>query len=106
MRRIQPKKLNPTNARGNNKNILRLIDLRYKTYVPECDNLDNFTKALISTLGVASRQASYAADSQETLLAEMDQRRESISGVSLDEEMANMVRFSMLITHLQGFSQP
>ena len=61
--------------------------------MPECDNLDNFTKALISTLGVASRQASYAADSQETLLAEMDQRRESISGVSLDEEMANMVRF-------------
>lgn len=85
--------IDPTNARGNNKNILRLIDLRYKTYVPECDNLDNFTKALISTLGVASRQASYAADSQETLLAEMDQRRESISGVSLDEEMANMVRF-------------
>ena len=71
--------------------------------MPECDNLDNFTKALISTLGVASRQASYAADSQETLLAEMDQRRESISGVSLMRKWQIWCVFSMLITHLQGF---
>jgi flagellar hook-associated protein 1 FlgK len=33
------------------------------------------------------------ADNQEILVGEMDKRRESIMGVSLDEEMANMVRF-------------
>ncbi|MFS8501279.1 MAG: flagellar hook-associated protein FlgK [Caldicoprobacter sp.] len=82
-----------TYAKGNNKNILRLLELRYKTYVPECDNMDNFTKALISTLGVASRQAAHMADNQEMLVNEMDKRRQSVSGVSLDEEMANMVRF-------------
>ncbi|HHU17954.1 MAG TPA: flagellar hook-associated protein FlgK, partial [Clostridiales bacterium] len=85
--------IDPTDAKGNNKNILRLLDLRHRTYVPECDNMDNFTKALVSTLGVASRQAVHEADNQEMLVAEMDRRRESVSGVSLDEEMANMVRF-------------
>jgi len=85
--------VDPADAKGNNKNILRLLDLRHKTYVPECDNMDNFTKALISTLGVSSRQASHMADNQEILVGEMDKRRESIMGVSLDEEMANMVRF-------------
>jgi len=89
----QDPNFNPADAKGNNKNILRLLDLRQKTYVPECDNMDNFTKALISTLGVASRQAAHMADNQEILVNEMDKRRESISGVSLDEEMANMVRF-------------
>ncbi|MFO7154800.1 MAG: flagellar hook-associated protein FlgK [Caldicoprobacter oshimai] len=91
---MDPQKgFNPAEAKGNNKNILRLLDLRHKTYVPECNNMDNFTKALISTLGVASRQAAHMADNQEMLVAEMDKRRQSVSGVSLDEEMANMVRF-------------
>jgi len=89
----QDPNFNPADAKGNNKNILRLLDLRHKTYVPECSNMDNFTKALISTLGVASRQAAHMADNQEMLVNEMDKRRESVSGVSLDEEMANMVRF-------------
>ena len=85
--------IDPTTTKGNNKNVLRLLDLRYRTYVHECDNLDDFVKAFVSTLGVASRQASNAADNQEMLVAEMDRRREAVSGVSLDEEMANMVRF-------------
>jgi flagellar hook-associated protein 1 FlgK len=85
--------VDPSDAKGNNKNILRLLDLRHNTYVAECDNVDNFVKALISTLGVSSRQAKHMADNQEILAGEMESRRQSISGVSLDEEMSNMVRF-------------
>jgi len=83
----------PSTARGNNKNVLRLLDLRHNTFVEDVQNIENFTKGLIATLGVASRQAAHMAHNQETLAGEMQRRRESISSVSLDEEMASMVRF-------------
>ena len=83
----------PTEERGNNKNILRLLDLRHNTFVEEVPNVETFTKGLISTLGVASRQAAHMTHNQETLASEMSRRRESISSVSIDEEMAAMVRF-------------
>jgi len=83
----------PGEARGNNKNILRLLDLRHNTFIDEIPNVENFTKGLISTLGVASRQAAHMTQNQETLAAEMNRRRAEISSVSLDEEMASMVRF-------------
>ncbi len=85
--------ITPAQARGNNKNILRFLDLRHNTFVDEVQNLDNFAKGLISTLGVASRQASQMTRNQETLTGEMSRRRQSVSSVSLDEEMAAMVRF-------------
>jgi len=83
----------PIQERGNNKNILRLLDLRHNTFVEEVPNVETFTKGLISTLGVASRQAAHMTHNQETLASEMSRRRESISSVSIDEEMAAMVRF-------------
>ena len=85
--------ITPDQARGNNKNILKLLDLRQNTFVQEVQSLDDFAKGLISTLGVASRQATQMTHNQETLKGEMSRRRESISSVSLDEEMASMVRF-------------
>jgi len=83
----------PSQAQGNNKNILRLLDLRHNTFLERMPNVENFTKGLISTLGVASRQAAHMTQNQETLSAEMNRRREEISSVSIDEEMASMVRF-------------
>lgn len=85
--------IHPTLERGNNKNVLRLLDLRHNTFIEEIPNIENFTKGLISTLGVASRQAAHMNHNQETLTEEMSRRRESISSVSIDEEMSAMVRF-------------
>jgi len=83
----------PDEARGNNKNILRMLDLRHNTFIEDIPNIETFTKGLISTLGVASRQAADMNHNQETLTEEMSRRRESISSVSIDEEMSAMVRF-------------
>jgi flagellar hook-associated protein 1 FlgK len=85
--------IHPTLERGNNKNVLRMLDLRHNTFIEEIPNIENFTKGLISTLGVASRQAAHMTHNQETLAEEMSRRRESISSVSIDEEMSAMVRF-------------
>jgi flagellar hook-associated protein 1 FlgK len=48
---------------------------------------------LVSTIGSMSRAASDSFTFDENLLSELNNRRESLSGVSLDEEAANLIRF-------------
>lgn len=47
---------------------------------------------LTTAVGSAARHAGYAAEAQATLHAQAESARESISGVNLDEEAANMLR--------------
>ena len=54
---------------------------------------EDFMKSLISNLGVDSQQAQRISSNQGILLDQIDIRRQSVSGVSLDEEMANMIKF-------------
>lgn len=55
--------------------------------------LNDYFNSLISELGVSSQEASRMVDNQDTLLQQLETRKESISGISLDEEMINMVQF-------------
>lgn len=55
--------------------------------------LDDYFNSLISELGVSYQEASKMVDNQESLLTQLETRKESISGVSLDEEMINMIQF-------------
>jgi flagellar hook-associated protein 1 FlgK len=48
---------------------------------------------LVSTIGSMSRAASDSLTFDGNLLSELNNRRESLSGVSLDEEAANLIRF-------------
>ncbi len=55
--------------------------------------MDDFWRSLTSTLGVQGQQAYRMVENQENLIGELDYKRQSISGVSLDEEMTNMIRY-------------
>lgn len=55
--------------------------------------LNDYFNSLISELGVSSQEASRMVDNQDSLLQQLEIRKESISGISLDEEMINMVQF-------------
>lgn len=55
--------------------------------------LEDFYKNIISGLGVAAREAGNIAENQEVLAEAAETRRESLTGVSLDEEMANLIQF-------------
>lgn len=48
---------------------------------------------LSAQAGSAARRAGLAAEAQSTIQAQIEAEREGISGVSLDEEAANLVRF-------------
>lgn len=48
---------------------------------------------LVSQIGNRAREAQVGEKAQETLLAQATNARESLSGVNLDEEAANLIRF-------------
>jgi len=50
-------------------------------------------RALISSLGVAGQEADRMGDNQQVLLRAIENQRDAVSGVSLDEEMAQMIKF-------------
>jgi flagellar hook-associated protein 1 FlgK len=54
---------------------------------------EDFMKSLVATLGVDSQQAQNYQTNQEVIVKQIENRRLSDSGVSMDEEMANMVKF-------------
>jgi flagellar hook-associated protein 1 FlgK len=56
-------------------------------------SMDNYFKDLIDKLGVQESQAKRVVTNQNTLLASFQQSRESNSGVSIDEEMANLIQY-------------
>ncbi len=54
---------------------------------------DDFYNSLISKLGTEAREAKQEFTSQNELMVELENMRQSVMGVNLDEEMANMVQF-------------
>lgn len=54
---------------------------------------DEFYNALVSAVGVNSASAQAGVRQQEGVLLQLNNRRESISGVSIDEELINLVQF-------------
>lgn len=55
--------------------------------------LDSYFKDIINTLGIQEGDAKRMVSKQELLLASFKQSRDSVSGVSLDEEMANLIQY-------------
>lgn len=55
--------------------------------------IDDYFRSTVGQLGVQSKEALRMLDNQKALVDQVDSRRQSVSGVSLDEEMANMIKF-------------
>jgi flagellar hook-associated protein 1 FlgK len=55
--------------------------------------IDDFFKAIVGQIGIQTQEARRQSENQSLLVYQVDARRQSVSGVSLDEEMANMIKF-------------
>ncbi|WP_018132179.1 flagellar hook-associated protein FlgK [Effusibacillus pohliae] len=55
--------------------------------------VEDYFQAVVGQLGVQSQQAQRMEKNQEALLQQIDNQRQSVSGVSIDEEMADMIKF-------------
>jgi len=81
---------------SNNENLKNIIELKNKTdmFSSTKGTPDDFVKALLSSLAVDAEHAKRMSINSQVLIADTENRRMSVSGVLLDEEMGNMVKFS------------
>ncbi|MCY9696121.1 flagellar hook-associated protein FlgK [Paenibacillus alginolyticus] len=94
---------NTKTVSGNNDIALNIVGLRtFKfsfdpaangTPILSKGTFDEFYQAVIGQLGVQSQEAGRQQDNQTGLVEQINSRRQSVSGVSLDEEMANMIKY-------------
>lgn len=84
---------------GDNRNALALAELQ-NAFTLEAGSAGSPTTSfagayeqLVARVGTNTRAAQYNASAQESLLQQAQAQRESISGVNLDEEAANLLRF-------------
>jgi len=78
---------------GDGSQALAMSLLRHKTAMFQEGKPEDFIKSLISNLGVDTQEAIRMYANQKHLTDQINNQREAISGVSMDEEMSNMVRF-------------
>jgi flagellar hook-associated protein 1 FlgK len=81
-------------APGNNGIALALVNLRNQPLGALGGmTLPQYYNALVGQVGNDARVSRNRAESQQLTLEHLHQIRESVSGVSLDEEAANLVKF-------------
>lgn len=90
-------------VRGNNELALQIAGLKNVKFNFDGSGLqkiilnggtfDEFLRAVVGTIGVQTQEATRQTENQKILVDQVESRRQSVSGVSLDEEMANMIKF-------------
>jgi flagellar hook-associated protein 1 FlgK len=78
---------------GDGTNILKMIETRHDVKLYEWGAPEDFIKSLVSNLGVDAAEANRVSTNQGILTKDYSSARDSIMGVSLDEEMANMIKY-------------
>ncbi|MFS0783691.1 flagellar hook-associated protein FlgK [Bacillus sp. 1P06AnD] len=90
---------------GNNKNAQALANLKTLSFdkystkgnagfpTDLTGNIDSYYSGVIGKLGVESQSAAQNLKNAYTIASSVDQNRQSVSAVSLDEEMVNMIKF-------------
>jgi flagellar hook-associated protein 1 FlgK len=79
---------------GDNRNALAIADLQNQTVMAGgMSTFDGFYGSFIGQVGTESLDAQRNASYQASLVDQLQNRREQVSGVSLDEEMTNLIKF-------------
>lgn len=82
------------NAPGDNRALLKIADLQDSKILDNGSaSFTEFSAGAIGALGVEARTAYQGLDTQQGILDQLGVLREQTSGVSLDEEAMNMLKF-------------
>lgn len=83
--------------KGNNDLAKLLANLKGSSFtVPgktSQSTIDGLFSSMVGQLGVQAQEAFRQTENSTFLVQQVDSRRQSVSGVSLDEEMTNMIKF-------------
>jgi flagellar hook-associated protein 1 FlgK len=78
---------------GNINVLNNILEIRHSKELFAEGASDDFMKSLIGTLGIDTQQANRISENQNNIVEQIINRRLSVSGVSIDEEMANLVKY-------------
>jgi len=83
------------NGTGNNKNAQSIASVYDKFLAMSAGNvtLEGFYDSLVGKVGVGVQNAGRAESQSDGILKQLNNMRESASGVSLDEELANLIKY-------------
>ena len=84
-----PDKANPV---GDGSNALRMATLKSDKAIGRF-TYEEFFKSIVADLGISSQEAKKFLENQNILLNNLEERRQATVGVSLDEEMAEMLKY-------------
>ncbi len=78
---------------GDATNAIKMVETRHNIKLYEWGAPEDYIKSLVSNLGVDANEANRVSENQAQLVNEFSVSRDSVMGVSLDEEMSNMIKF-------------
>ncbi len=85
---------NSSGVPGDNTNVLSMINLEDTNVLSNSGaTFSAYYSSLISDIGMASGEAAVNRGAQEIVLEELNRYRSSVSGVSLDEEATNLLKY-------------
>lgn len=79
--------------RGDNRNTLVIEQLQDKLAIDGTSSFNSYYGSLVGEIGANSQAANRTYTAQKFSLEQLGNMRESVSGVSLDEEMTNLMKF-------------
>lgn len=85
-----------TGDSGNNEVALKIANLRHEPIMADLEgvlSLDEYYQAIILNVGNYGLNAERICENQTKLVTSADLSRQAITGVSMDEEMANMLKY-------------
>ncbi|MGB9891611.1 flagellar hook-associated protein FlgK [Thermodesulfovibrio yellowstonii] len=88
---------NPTTTSGemDNENARAIYSLLDSEIIGNSTPID-FYRAIVSEVGVYSSSAQTQKSFQQSLVEEIEKRRQDVSGVSLDEEAVNLIKYQKM----------
>jgi len=79
---------------GDNRVALDLIALQHGNVMHQGKaTIDEFYNGLVGSVGISSQSSENRMNHYQAMKEQLDYRRDTVSGVSLDEEMINLVKF-------------
>jgi len=82
-------------SKGNGELAQEIANIKFKdlNFTGTTSTADDFYRNIIGQLGIDSQESQRMQNNYEGIIKQVENRRQSVSGVSLDEEVANMIKF-------------
>jgi flagellar hook-associated protein 1 FlgK len=78
---------------GGNGNAIAIANLQHSASMPGGSTFGQYYSSLAGKVGSDVQAADFNSDHQSTMVQNLENYRQQVSGVSLDEEMINLVKF-------------